>query len=378
MTKKIRKILILILLVLFFLITPLVVLYSQGYRFDLEKRKFVLTGAFFFKVEPKNAEVWISDKLKKETSILFGSILIENLLPKSYQVQIKKPGYHPWKKNLEIKEKLVTEAKNIVLVPENLKFSTFLENIKDFRFSANGKEIIYKKNNEKEWILKISNPRQTKRFSPMEERPGKAPEMIEDLLTYQIFDGNLLGLDQDGFLFQSDFSGKKLEIFNLKPLEIKPEKKYEIVMTNFSKILIKEDRTLYYLNPESRVFEKISDSVKNLKFSPDLKKIVYFNDHEIWVFFLESQLGQPQKKAKEKVFLTRFSEKIGEVFWLTSHYLIFNVGEKIKVTEIDDRDQINIVELASFKDPKIFFNQNDKKLYVLSGGKLYVSEKLLP
>ena len=106
--------------------------------------------------------------------------------------------------------------------------------------------------------------------------------------------------------------------------------------------------------------------------------MLYFNDYEIWVLFLEHQYEQPQKGTNEKLFITRFSEKIDEVFWYTNHYLIFNTGDKIKVAEIDDRDRINIVELVEFKEPEIFWNQKDKKLYILIGGTLFSSEKIAP
>ncbi|GAI49198.1 unnamed protein product, partial [marine sediment metagenome] len=49
----------------------------------------------------------------------------------------------------------------------------------------------------------------------------------------------------------------------------------------------------------------------------------------------------------------------------------------IKIAEIDDRDRINVVDIAEFENPKIFWNKNDKKLYVLSEENLYVSESLM-
>ena len=106
--------------------------------------------------------------------------------------------------------------------------------------------------------------------------------------------------------------------------------------------------------------------------------MAYYNNYEIWVLFLVKKYEQPQKLAEDQLFLTRFSGKIDEVFWYTDNYLIFNTGEKIKIAEIDDRDIVNIVELVEFKAPKIFWNQNNKKLFVLSDGDLYVSEKIAP
>ena len=247
MSKKARTILFIICVCLFFATAPAVILYSQGFRFDFEGKKIVQTGALYFKVSPRSAEVYLNNKLKTKTSMITGSVLIETLMPKTYQVKIKKEGYYPWQKNLEIKEAQVTEAKNIVLIPKNSDFT-------------------------------LSNQK---------------AEEISEIVS-------------------------------------------EIAVTATSS---------------------------------DEKKVIESNNYEIWILFLEE---------KEKIFLTRFSEKIGNVFWLTDHYLIFNVGNKIKVAEIDNRDRINMFDLAEFEKPEIFWSKKDRKLYVLSEEGIYISENLLP
>ena len=99
-----------------------------------------------------------------------------------------------------------------------------------------------------------------------------------------------------------------------------------------------------------------------MKFSPDSQKAVYWNDHEIWIL----EFGSEYKK----VFLNRFSKKIGDCFWLTPYYLIFNVEEEIKISEIDNRDKLNIINLSNEslgengENLKIFYNQLNKELYV--------------
>ena len=174
----------------------------------------------------------------------------------------------------------------------------------------------------------------------MNYREKKIPEpILNNVITYENFGKDIIWLSSEGFVYRSNSNGKILQVFNSKPL-------------------------------------KTPESIKNFIFSPDNKKIAYSSDFEIWIFFLEQQDCQPQKAMGEKVFLTRFSKKIDNCFWLTSHYLIFNVDNKIKIAEIDDRDRINIIELCEFKNPQLFFNQNDKKLYILSEGNLYQSKKL--
>lgn len=247
MQKRTRTILFVVFAFLFLLAAPVIVLYSEGYRYDFEKNKVVQVGAFYFKVLPKSAEVYLNGKLETTTSMFAGATLIEGLLPKTYNIEIKKQGYHAWSKNLEIKEKQVTESKNIMLFPEDPAFTV----------SASSTKAI------------------------------------------------------QGIISEIEISAT----------------------------------------------------------STDKNKIVGFNNYEIWITYFKEE-------PKEKVFITRFSEKISQVLWLTDNYLVFNVGDKIKIAEIDIRDKINIIDLREFKYPEIFLDQN--KLYILSQGKLYLTQDLLP
>ena len=476
MTKKTRTVLFSICVFLFLVSASAVVFYSQGYRFDFEKKKITKTGAFYFKVLPRSAQIYLNGQLKKETDFIFGSALIENLLPKTYNIQIKKEGYFTWEKTLEIKEKQVTEAKSIVLIPESLGFALLGKEVKDFFFSPDAKKIILEeirengwqinlydlKNNVKSYLIgekDIAKGEESRvdflslKFSPdskrillkvglreeeryfildLEKTPpdlislnflgadiedisfnpqvpqkifftkpsGKgikeneilqtdlfeanwqskeiSQTILSNLIAYEASGGNIFFISGEGVLFRTDFSGKRQEQISPLPFPIKKEVNLQLLV-NFPKILLKENDNLYFLNQDLESFKNLSGPVYNSSFSPDFKKIVYFNNYEIWVLFLEEKFDQPQKKVGEEIFLTRFSEKIGEVFWLTSHYLIFNTGSKIKIAEIDDRDKINIVDLVEFPDPKIFWNQNNKKLYILSEKNLYTSrERLAP
>ncbi len=507
MEKKIRTILFFICLLLFFIIAPLAVLYSQGYRFNLETKKITQTGGLFLKVVPSDAEVYINGELEEKTSFLFGSILIENLLPKTYKIEVKKEGYHPWQKSLEIKERQVTEVKNIVLVPKLPEFILLEKDVENFWFSPTKKKVVYKKINETGlWNLELFDiPTNTRRvilsqeklketdsdtqqneelmdvkWSLNEERilvaelrssspfavarvlektqknkyfvielaktpavltsldflgenikevsfnPKNSQEIFfivslkypnnsskkmgylfrvdyskkeiprlvltskpelktpllpkeEHLITFIIFGGDIIWLADAGFLYKSNFdSGEILEVLNLKPHPVKEEVNYEIFMADISKIFLKEGDSLYYLDPELREFKKVSEKVSSLSFSPDLKKIIYFSDSEIWLFYLERLYDQPQREAQEKTLVGRWAEKINKCSWFTSHYLIFNTGNKIKVAETDDRDRINIIDLAEFNNPEIFLGENNKKLYILTNKNIVVASGLLP
>lgn len=435
MIYRTRTILFLILIVLFLLAAPLTILYCLGWRFDWETKSIIQPGVFYFKAWPKNTEIYLDNKLKKKTDLFFGSVLIENLKPQKYNVEIKKDGFHTWQKNLEIKKREVTEAKNIVLIPENPEFKIVFSNIEDFFFSPDERKIILKEGwlasrspaeQGEGWALKlfeidknvksnlinegdISKKESVQlldlKFSPDSKKilleiglkemvnyylleidktppvltslgPLEKPEefflpspLKKEVVALIISGDDVYYLDDSGFLFKNEVR------LNLIPHEIKKETKYELEVFG-SNILLEENDILYLFNQEQKSFQKLFQPIKSFKFSPDSQKLVYANGHEIWVLFLEKNYNRPQKEKGEKLFITRFSEELGNIFWYTNHYLIFKTNDKIKIAEIDDRDKINIVDLAEFKSPEIFWA--NKKLYVLSETNLYVSEELTP
>jgi len=463
MTKIQRTILFLICFFIFLILAPIVVLYSQGYRFDFEEKKIVKTGGFYFKVWPRSAKIYLNGKFIKKMDFLFGSTLIEDLLPKKYEIEIKKEGFFSWRKNLEVKEKLVTEARNIFLVPENPKFNLLTKNIISFRPSFDGKKIAleeiqennwniilfdlqkntktklfekkdFKKNNKEEAtlldlkfspdskkiLIKIKLGQKEKYFISEIEEPSPSlislgflgnkkvkdisfnlkneeriflleantlfeanfknktkSKILEDVIAYDIGTKNIYFLSKEGFLFKADFSGFLEKKLNPEPFNIKKEAKYRLLVKE-NNIFLSENNTFYLWNKDLEKFEKILTGIKNFEISPDYEKIYLASDHEIWILFLKDISTQPQRKAREKLFLTRFSREIKNIFWYTSHYLIFNTNGKIKITEIDNRDRINVVDLKEFQNPRIYFNNENKRLYVLENKNIFVSEKLLP
>ncbi len=419
MKKKTRTILFSIFFILFLLISSSLVLYIQGFRFDFRNKKLTKTGGLFLKVFPKQVSVYLNDKYIKKTDFIFGSILIENLLPKKYKVKVEKEGYFPWEKNLEIRENNVTEAKSIILFPKKINSEIFLKGINDFWLSSSGKKmitleekgnenflsfydlekktkrIIEKINNDYELVnlkfseneneiyLKIKLKDEFKDFSlNLEEIQPKLKEIEKEKLPFENIAFTKAGkeiyyLSPSGLIYKTDSDFKLKFQINKNPFPIKEGEEYELTILE-DWIFLKEGKKFFSFNKEEDNFEKIEEGILDYKVSPDKEKLAIFSNNEIFIFYLKERFAQPMKRKGEKVFITRFSKKIGNLFWLNPDYLIFNVGNKIKVSEIDDRNGMNIYDLAEFREPKISFNNFDKKIYLLSEKNLYILEKLIP
>jgi hypothetical protein len=156
-----------------------------------------------------------------------------------------------------------------------------------------------------------------------------------------------------------------------------PETDYELKKFK-DLIFLRENRNLYLFNKDSNSWEKFFEPIVDLKLSPDSKKLVYFSDYEIWIMFLENISEQPSKQIGDKILIMRLSEKIKSVNWLNSFYLVIATENKVKVSEIDERDKINAVDLIQLLNSKISFNEANKKLYILGNDTLYQSKELLP
>ncbi|MEA3293215.1 MAG: hypothetical protein U9P88_02000, partial [Patescibacteria group bacterium] len=269
---------------------------------------------------------------------------------------------------------IIKEEKKCFLVELDKDFSlnyfSFLENTEKIYFNTqNYKELFALKEN-KIFLLNLKKNETEKKF------------LLKNISAFNICNKDIYYLDNSGFLFKTDFSFKKKEILNKTPLSLKDTANYEIkIFGDF--IFIQEENIFYLFEPKEHLFKKFFEPINIIKISPDAKKIVFCSEHEIWLLFLKEQLDQPQKKAGQEIFIARFSKKINDCLWLNNDYLIFTSENIIKITEIDDRNKINIIsfdEFSSLKEKKlykIFWNQNNKKLYILNEKKLFVSEKLI-
>ncbi|MFH0973105.1 MAG: hypothetical protein V1768_03935 [Patescibacteria group bacterium] len=115
MRYKTRQKLFILFVLIFFIITPLIILHAVGYRITLSwpiKFNQILqkTGMFIINTKPKGAIIYLNNKpqqlffkkyFSKTESYLKTPDKIQNLLPGEYDVQLKLRGHWPWKKKVK-------------------------------------------------------------------------------------------------------------------------------------------------------------------------------------------------------------------------------------------------------------------------------------
>ena len=372
MTSRTRKILFFTFLLLFAVGTPLIILYSQGYYFDFDKKTFSKTGAIFLKTNPVKAKIFINGEFEKETGWLSGDFLIKNLKVKEYSVKAEKDGFQSWQKTLKVEPGLVTEAKHVLLVPLEPPQETIAD---EEAFPADSK---------------------------------KTPPEIKDALAVGTIENSVYYLDsKNGQLWRTDANQEKKEQVTFSPVpsfETTPDWpknfSYRLIISPKQKIAVIENPStslgaspstslgaspstslgasgnLYLLNEQNRSFQKLAERARSAEFSPDEQKLLYSSENELWVYFLSDILGQPQKKSGELNLITRLSQKIGQVSWLSdSEHVIFSIPAEseniIKIAELDDRDQRNTVDFIKIKSPEFRYDSKTDEIYFSENKNFY-------
>jgi len=174
MTRLRRRIYFFLLVLIFLLAAPAVILYSQGYTFNPSSHTVSQTGALFISTNPKGVRIFLNNALTAVTSdtIFSQGKLISHLTPGTYDVRIEKEGYFLWEKVLKIDPQLVTEVRNIFLVPVQAPPLSIDTTVSDVIASSSNAKLAYVKSDGAA-ILDVSSPKIVPLVTDSSEKVGK-------------------------------------------------------------------------------------------------------------------------------------------------------------------------------------------------------------
>ncbi len=413
MTLFYRRIIYLIFVAIFLIVTPLVVLYTQGYRYNFKKNRVQKTGILVVSSIPSGAAIYLNEKkLVGQTT----DGRIEELLPADYQIKLTKSGYHSWQKKLPIKENTTTFAEEIILWKKNFPLLVDNSRLIDWRpapdrnriaaidsknqlvfFELNPysyptefdqKKILPLENFQKPKIINWSNT--GKKILLQAEQNGQCrylsynieqtPPKLTVLPSYNYQtvkwdrqnDNLIYGLNQAGIwkinLFQSetkliapgnfdDFLIADGKIYfrqgsqlAKKPLE-KSDSNTEYFQTSCSgcQFLTKKSGKIILKDNQKQKIIFLDSEQKAKPIIKPAKEISWLNEKTL-LFYSDWEIHSYQLEKKEPELITRLGTKIISVSWHPAgRHIIFSSQGKIKIIELDNRESRNIIQLAEFQ-----------------------------
>lgn len=196
----------------------------------------------------------------------------------------------------------------------------------------------------------------------------------DDIFDFTIVNNSLFFFKEPGyFLYQTDLTGKNIKQLTIRPILQNDVKKANLIIGPNGQIALVADDWLYLYNRNDRVFETSQVGVRDAFFSPDGKKLLIAGSNEIWVMYLDKQTSQPQKEIGQNDLILRLGQPILHIIWhpADNSHIIFTTQDNIKIAEIDNRDNINLVDFINAQNPQIQYVAKTKKLYFTDQQKLF-------
>ncbi|MDD5547523.1 MAG: hypothetical protein PHN74_01290 [Candidatus Pacebacteria bacterium] len=137
MTIKVRKMLLSLFVILFLILGGVLILYSNGWIFDFGTLKFSRLGAVYIETETDNFQMKIGkNEININPGLFQNGVLVANLVPKNYRLEITKENYQSWTKDIRVKPSLVVRTYPIVLFPNKWVPEEIYKNTSDFNIGS--------------------------------------------------------------------------------------------------------------------------------------------------------------------------------------------------------------------------------------------------
>ena len=361
MTKKTKKTVFYSSIGAFILSSLILVLVAFGYGYDFSSNKIIKTGALLIKTNT-NASVFINDRLRGTTSLLNNSYKETRLLPGKYTIKLESKDYRTWQKVAVIEESFLTEFPSVLLLPNKISTTdlpsaiSLTGTIDKNDFITSGK-IAYYQNS----LIGLSR----NQLLQYDIEKGTVKILVKRVTSFHLNKDNIMYLSTDKELYNYSLNSAVVTSVT-SPVNLKfinavynlPGAIY-ILGGNITGI-----SDLYQIKNEE--MRQISNNVKYIVLSPDEEKLLFYNDHEAQILYLEDSHQPPFQVAGERELITRTTQQISDIQWYKdSEHLILNINKNLQLVEVDPRDSKNFMPI--FNNISAFsYDKNSDSLYILT------------
>lgn len=278
------------------------------------------------------------------------------------------------KSNASLQYSSIKEETGYLIIDLETKKSIYLndlvkkEDVKNFRWNSEDDGYFFFMHEQKLFRANIENE-------------NDLLEVASDISSFDISGTYLYYTKIDNnLLFKKTFNGEG------EPIQITssfPEEKCDpiskiIVYDDSRIILISKNKDLYIFNQgeHANYFRKLDSRIIDARFSNDGKKLLFWSDNEISVYFVRDEISQPAQEENEMQNITRFSKPLENIQWFSDYeHVIFKSEKTIKIIELDPRDKINCMDIINIEleNSNIVYNESLKKLYFTDKNNDFVS-----
>lgn len=425
-TPLYRRVTYITFIIAFLILSPLVILYTMGYRYNLSKGRVQKTGILKITTIPKGAQIILNGQTYEKSNT---PAKIEYVLPGDYEIQIKKDGYFDWQKKLAVLENGTTFAEKIILWKKSEAEPLLASSSQSFLVAPDKNNFISLDKNGNIWLTDINSGLlgefsggKTAIISTLKNQPlanldsfspsgryvlikTKKNNIEEYFLLDTILKENKKLPGNNYASLKWDDSSDKLYAYNKKNLLELDLKNYKekILITDF-KIddFFISGKTLYSINNQILTEQSLDGAnikdlkkvsciicqLKNIKagkafifdsgmnlltiidLNSPLKNIEIAADRFDWLnnnsllLYNNYELYILEISKNQPDLITRLGTPIKYAIWHPDgRHLFFSTDDKIKIIELDNRELRNIIELKAVPADWLVLDRAGNNLY---------------
>lgn len=211
------------------------------------------------------------------------------------------------------------------------------------------------------------------RFDTRSEEPAKL--VAEHVAAYDLSGSKLYYLGSEtGMVYEINGNGNddSPSAITTAPVTIDQSGLYSLIVYDDTRLSIIEEgtgRLFVYNERAEKPLKELGSGVESIQYSDDGKKLLYYTQNEISVYFNQDWEAQPFRAQDSVAQVARFSSPIRNVQWAEDYeHVIFSLGKSIKMIELDNRDRRDLSDLLTLDTPplQILSRFGADTLYVIS------------
>lgn len=348
-------------ILIFILAAPLIVAYSLGYIFDPISVSLEKTGGIFIKSKTPRISIFVDGVFIKETSFLSGGALLTDISLGTHRLRLEKSAHHSWSKTIVVEPSLVTDFRNVLLLPiQPLIATSTKEEIANLKASTPGGS--FRSIAPKETISAPNLPTPSpspaffldKKQNLIAKTATTSTLFLAHVNSFNVLDGIIYFIDKNGFLGKIDPISKNITTIG-RPGFYLSDTPAQLSKTRDDQIIILDASGGLFLSDGSTYIRTITGGVRQFAFDSSGKKMLLKKDQSVDILWLENNTFQPfqPKETREQVFASE--EIIQDVDWFFGDdaHIVMRMSNGIFFTDIDPRDGKNVIQLFERKTDEL-------------------------
>jgi hypothetical protein len=333
LSRKTRNIIFYGLILVFVLVAPILIAIAYGYRFDFVKGTLGQTGGIFVKSRTPRLSIFLNSEFIKETSFLSGGALLPEVKPGTYLLRIEKEDYYPWSKTVEVEPSIVTELRNIILIPRPVTYATSTESELALLTPQNPK-----------------SPFALSKNSITQKTATTTRTLASNVYSFKVLDNTIYFVDRNGFVARFDLDTGAMETIG-RPGFFLENKEVQFLKSPAGDIAIIDPAGGLFILDAARTIKFINKNVEEIIFDSQGKKALVKSGNSVKILRLGDNTFQPFEKRGAIDTILSVDTPILDAQWFYEDdaHVAVRTKEGIFFMEIDGRGGRSTIELVSGK-----------------------------